>query len=246
MRVWIRARAIARIKRKGLHMVCLGVVRRILRFLKGGPKECRLSSGQINQISQNLLVLKGKMPQEFARQPRSLSELDRWKATEFRQFLLYTGPLVLKGVVTRAAYGHFMALSVALSILLNSDVKVREHYLDYANKLLEYFVGNCSHIYGETFNVYNVHGLLHLHEDVVNHNTSLNEISCFQFENHMQVLKKLVRNARSPVVQVAKRQEELLNVTCRTIERNIHGYFHKVQGQLFFVKRWKVCVCCRD
>ena len=174
-----------------MHMVCLGVVKRILRFLKGGPKECRLSSGQINQISQNLLVLKGKMPQEFARQPRSLSELDRWKATEFRQFLLYTGPLVLKGVVTRATYGHFMALSVALSILLNSDVKVREHYLDYANKLLEYFVGNCSHIYGETFNVYNVHGLLHLHEDVENHNTSLNEISCFQFENHMQVLKSL-------------------------------------------------------
>lgn len=204
-----------------MHLVCLGVVKRILHFLKDGPKECKLSFRHISEISQNLINLKGEMPKEFARQPRSLVELGRWKATEFRQFLLYTGPLVLKDVVTGAMYRHFMALSVAISILLSTDSEVREYYLNYARKLLEYFVENSTHIYGETFNVYNVHGLMHLHEDVQNHDSSLNEISCFQFENHMQVLKKLVRNAQNPVAQVAKRQQELENTMSRSKSKKL-------------------------
>lgn len=51
--------------------------------------------------------LNGKMPREFARQPMSLDYLDKWKATEFRQFLLYTGPVVLKSVVSADTYHHF-------------------------------------------------------------------------------------------------------------------------------------------
>ncbi|XP_052085169.1 uncharacterized protein LOC127722322 [Mytilus californianus] len=67
-----------------MHLVCLGVVKRILMFLKQGPRECKLSQQQLKLISDKLKNLRGKMPREFARQPRSL-ELDKWKATEFRQ-----------------------------------------------------------------------------------------------------------------------------------------------------------------
>ena len=42
-----------------MHLVCLGVMKRILFFFKQGPRECRLSQQQLN----------GKMPREFARQP---------------------------------------------------------------------------------------------------------------------------------------------------------------------------------
>lgn len=52
-----------------MHVVCLGVVRRLLNFLKQGPRECRLSSRQIGEISAKLLSLSGKLPREFARQP---------------------------------------------------------------------------------------------------------------------------------------------------------------------------------
>ena len=74
---------------------------------------------------------------------------------------------------------------------------------------MHYFVDNAKHVYGETFTVYNVHSLKHLPEDVRYFNCSLNEISCFPFENYMQQLKKCVRNGQNPIVQVAKRLGEL-------------------------------------
>ena len=46
-------------------------------------------------------TLSGTLPREFAWQPQSLSEYECWNATEFRQCLLYTGPLVLHKILQR-------------------------------------------------------------------------------------------------------------------------------------------------
>ena len=93
----------------------------------------------------------------------------------------------------------FFALSIAMSIMLDANTARRKAYLAYVQQLLQYFVNNCKHVYGETLSVYNVHGLLHLHENVNFYGCSLNEISCFPFENFMQRLKKFVRNGNNPV-----------------------------------------------
>ena len=80
-----------------MHLVCLGAVRRILVFLKKGPRKCKLSLQLLNRISDNLKSLNGQLPSEFARQPRTLDELPNWKATEFRQFLLLYRPSCVEG-----------------------------------------------------------------------------------------------------------------------------------------------------
>lgn len=56
--------------------------------------------------------------------------------------------------------------------------------------------------------MYNVHNLKHLSDDARHFQCSLNDISAFPFENYLQVLKKLVRNAKNPISQVAKRLSE--------------------------------------
>ena len=194
-----------------MHMVCLGVVKRILWFLRQGPPECKLSALQITQISNLLISFSGKLPSEFARQPRSLYDVERWKATEFRQFLLYTGPVVLKQVLSKPIYEHFLSLTVGISILLESEFEIRNSYLNYAKDVLEYFVRKSKQFYNDRFVVYNVHSLIHLADDCRHFECSLNEISGFPFENHLQSIKKLVKNAKSPIVQVAKRMQERKN-----------------------------------
>ena len=188
-----------------MHIVCLGVTRRTLHYLMKGPRICRLSQQQIKLTSDNLANLDGKLPSQFSLQPRSLDLIDRWKATELRKFILYTGLLVLKD---EGYYLHFLTLHCAMKILLSSD-NTRNEYMDFAKTLLPNFVAKGKRIYGDSFTVYNIHNLLHLAEDCQNLHSSLNEISAFKFENYQQVIKKSIRNAKNPVAQIAKRKLEV-------------------------------------
>ena len=194
-----------------MHLVCLGTMKRMIKFLRSGPRDCKLSSKDINLISKKLVSLRAYIPSEFSRRPRSLLELDHWKATEFRQFLLYTGPVVLKKFLSEEMYVHFLSLSVAVSILLNQDKALRNKYVNFADKLLKFFANNSQFHYTETFCVYNIHNLTHL-VDVISHDTSLNELSAFPFENFMQSLKKMVRSAHNPLAQVTKRLSEISEI----------------------------------
>ena len=76
-----------------------------------------------------------------------LSEIKRWKATDFQQFLLYSGLVVLKGIVTDQFYYHFLSLSIAIRIMLESDSEVRQNNLAYAKKLAIYFVQKSNELY---------------------------------------------------------------------------------------------------
>ena len=80
------------------------------------------------------------IPQEFARKPRALAETERWKATEFRLFLLYTGPVALKDKIAKELYDNFLLLSVAIHLLSNPTSATSISLCDYAHSLLVLFV----------------------------------------------------------------------------------------------------------
>eukprot|EP00794_Sanderia_malayensis_P012559 gene12559-13845_t len=122
-------------------------MRRMLTYLKKGPRECRLCQSQLSEISGKLLSLNGKIPSDFVRQPRSLDELERWKATEFRQFLLYTGVIALKGILPPAQFEHFLTLSITTRIMLDTNSDRRSTHLDYAKQVMKYFVAKSPEFY---------------------------------------------------------------------------------------------------
>ena len=100
----------------GLHAPCMlgGGSSDNLILERSRKSTIQIVPSQLAHISSQLIELSsGVMPNKFARQPRSLELLDRWKATEFKQFLLYPGPVVLKNILTESKYKHFFSLSIA-------------------------------------------------------------------------------------------------------------------------------------
>ena len=135
------------------------------------------------------------------------------------KFLLYSGLIVLRRVVKKEVYTHFVCLSIAIRIMLSSNNEYRNSLLEYAHHLLAYFVSTAKNIYGNKFNTYNVHNLIHPQGDVANYQLPLDSISGFAFENHPQILKKLVCNAANPVSQIIKRTHELESCGARYSEK---------------------------
>jgi len=156
-------------------------------------------------VSERLVSLQHQFPSDFGMRPRSLDDVDRWKAVEYRRLLLYTGHVVLKDVLPEEFYDHFMCLSVAICILVSSKLSAKYHA--YAHQLLVFFVEKSKTLYADEFLVYNVHSLIHLSYEAVVHG-SLENCSAWKFQSFMQVLKKLVRSGKNPLAQVVKRMVE--------------------------------------
>lgn len=79
---------------------------------------------------------------------------------------------------------------MGVAILMDSDNAERNTRIQYAKNVLKYFVENSYQYYGNTFDVYNVHNLMHIADDTRRLECTLDEISCFQFENYLRFLKK--------------------------------------------------------
>lgn len=45
----------------------------------------------------------------------------QWKGTEFRQFLLYTAPVVLKSALSKELYEHFLSFHFAITLLISKN-----------------------------------------------------------------------------------------------------------------------------
>ena len=101
-----------------MHLICLGVTRKLMYLWIRGPLATRLGTQTTRELSEAFILLKVQVPHEFALKPRSLNELDHWKATELRQFLLYTGPVCLQCCLNEAVFKNFILLSSAMYILI--------------------------------------------------------------------------------------------------------------------------------
>ena len=188
-----------------MHQLCFGVMRKLLLTWMRGKREVKISAGQVQTITAKLLDLKSCIPNTFARKPRSLSDVDRWKATKCRQFLLYTCEIVLNGVLRPDQFEHFLCLSVASCIFVCP--MLAQSHVDYAKQMMEY-----SESKGRFYiriNFLSITCLAWLIWQMrMKEFCSLVACSSFPFKNYMKKLKRLVRSGKNPIAQIAKRMSE--------------------------------------
>jgi len=69
-----------------MHLLCLGAMRRMLLHWLRGDRKVKLSMQLVDEMSSDIQKLVNNVCVEFARKPRALTEIDIWKAVEFRLF----------------------------------------------------------------------------------------------------------------------------------------------------------------
>ncbi|XP_071575972.1 uncharacterized protein [Temnothorax nylanderi] len=108
-----------------LHLVYLGVVKRMLYFLISVRSRCTLPDAVVFQINNMLRDITDCFPIEFTRKPRSLgvrNKREKWKGSEFRRFILYDCIYVLKDHVPTNVFQCFLLLHCAIYILCRHDL----------------------------------------------------------------------------------------------------------------------------
>lgn len=212
-----------------MHTVLLGVVRnQLLSVWKV------IVPSFINKLDECLKTCKTRIPDEFPRKCRSYR--DDWKATEFRLFLLYLGPLILRDILSEEQYIHFMKLSIAMRILC-SDVPRMLEKIDLAKKLMSEFVTEYEILYPNEPLTYNLHMSNHLPDCCKDLQMNVDQFSAFKGENFLQRLKNYYDRGPNPLKQIIKRfseervfedaQTPLKNFECRLEQQIDQTNFYK-------------------
>lgn len=190
-----------------MHLICIGVVKKLLTAFITGKygKKMKLSGRNQDRISKRLQRIALYCPREFSRKPRPLADYKDYKATEGRQFALYTGPVALQDIMDEQGYKHFLLFHAAVRALCHS--KVSPTQITFAKLALEKFVETCPCFYDVTFLSYNVHALLHLSKDVERLGP-LDSFSAFPYENNIMFFRKYYRKPHRPLQQFAFREAE--------------------------------------
>lgn len=210
-----------------LHLILYGAMKRLLNLWVDGTKAFKFSNSDVLEISKKHVQAGYTKPTEINRSNRSLKCLSFWKATEFRTFLLKTGPVILRDHLTLEMYNHFLLLHCAVSICCTERFLT---YLPVAKKLFRAFTGKFGDIYGNENSTYSSHSIIHVTDDVERFGV-FDNYSAFPGESNLGFLKGLVRGGNRPLQQVIK--------TCRKrfVWKNMWNWRYSKYRKGGFTKR---------
>ncbi|CAG9790480.1 unnamed protein product [Diatraea saccharalis] len=132
---------------------------------------------------------------------RGLEHLAFWKGSEYRTFLFYLSIIILPDVLTSDVCAHFLKLYCGVTICSTERLL---YLLPLAKEILEDFVKHYKDFYGADYVTSNVHNLIHITAEVERFGP-LHSFSAYPFENELYSIKRLLRNGKNPLSQIANR-----------------------------------------
>ena len=155
-------------------------------------------SKRIDDVLQGL-----KLPNEILRMFRSHEQFGKkWKASEYRNFLLFYSPVVLKTLLPPDYYRHWLYLVNCCRILLKKKITIDE--LELAKLLSLSFISKIPKLYGKEHVSYNVHLLQHVVESA-NHWGAPWAYSAFIYEDAGGNLKNQFHGSKAVASQMFQR-----------------------------------------
>uniref|UniRef100_A0A182W2L2 IFT81 calponin homology domain-containing protein n=1 Tax=Anopheles minimus TaxID=112268 RepID=A0A182W2L2_9DIPT len=202
------------------YVVCEGVMKRLMSLWMTGKLDYRLNKQSLRRISGKMVAMAKYCPREFRQKPKPLDELDLWDAYDWRQFLLYYSPIVLKKHMAHKYYVHFLYLHLAMRILISGEIFV-ECNTFVAGQLLNTFVADFSNLYGSQLIDYNVHNLLHF-EEVNMKAGPMCRMNGFHFDRQMDtILRSISTNATITLEELGAQIED---TTSAIVENQLNEY----------------------
>lgn len=143
-----------------------------------------------------------RMPRTFTRQPRSIGDMAFYKASEYLNFLIHYGPVILDNILPSKYLNHFSLLSNAIFIFNKTSINSDD--FKSAESSLKKFHLEFAKLYGEHNLVYNTHLLTHIPQCVRNFGP-LWAFSNFPFEDFNGVLKSYVSGTTDVLQQIVSK-----------------------------------------
>lgn len=183
-----------------MHSCLLGVVKsHLLDILDSNNKDNDFYIGLYGKLISKYLV-EIKPPSFVTRLPRDIGTVKYWKASEYRNWLLYYSLPCLEIVWKNNKYlEHFALLVYAVYTLLKSEIKSKD-IID-AGNAIKLFCSKFSAYYGRDEMTFNMHMLLHYTQSVVKFGP-LFAHSAFIFENENGILKSRVHGTRNIAIEI--------------------------------------------
>lgn len=208
-----------------LHCVLLGVINWILGYIRNTRQ--MLSSHDYITIKNRIDQFEKTRPVEFQHKLRSFIEyLGLMKGTEFRQYLLFVMPLLLKGIVDDEKIGNLLKLHIASTIF--SHKRFAQYYNE-ADELMRMFLQEFAEIYHHRHVVYVFHSLCHMKKfvDLYGH---WDNFSTFEYESYNSTVKNLLQSNVMPLTQMTNRIAEIYYAPHHDIREE--SYHIEISGQL--------------
>lgn len=178
-----------------------------------------LKKRQVCYLKAMLNSITPDIPCEFQRKTFDIDAIAKWKATQYRFFLLSCSSTVLSKVLSKEYYRHYLLLFVACRILNKAPVTLA--HCDYAQNLLRKWFYLLPSLYGEKSQVLSMHYLIHITDDVKNLKLPLSDLSAFWGESYVSFFEKLVESPKKPLTQIVNRLWELESRRTSKIKRKL-------------------------
>lgn len=202
------------------YVVCEGVMKRLMNLWLAGKLDYRLNKESIRRISLELQSIAKCCPREFKQKPKGLHQLEQWDAYDWRQFLLYYSPIVLRGYLPQKYYIHFLYLHLAMRMLVSSEPLI-ECSTYVSGQLLNTFVADYSILYGSHLIDYNVHNLLHF-EEINMKAGPICRLNGYMYDRQMDAIMKTIQSDRT--VNLEDLGELVRDNTNAIVENSLNEY----------------------